>query len=58
MGMAVMGIPLGMMFGITLGNFGFVGVGIPIGMSIGMAIGAGMDQDAAKKGLQIDIEYY
>ncbi|RMG70221.1 MAG: hypothetical protein D6722_08960 [Bacteroidetes bacterium] len=50
LGMAVIGIPLGVAFGASLGSMAFLGVGIPIGMSIGMALGAGMDKKAAEEG--------
>jgi len=47
-GISVFGIPLGVVFGFSLGNMAFLGMGIPIGMAIGMAVGAGMDQKAFK----------
>lgn len=55
-GMALFGIPLGTTFGINLGNFAFLGMGIPVGMAIGMAVGAGMDAKAKKEGRQIDVD--
>jgi len=55
-GLSIFGIPLGVSFGASLGNMGFLGIGIPIGMVIGMAIGAGMDQKAEKEGRQLSVE--
>lgn len=55
-GLSVFGVPLGVSFGASLGNMGFLGIGIPIGMVIGMAIGAGMDKTAEKEGRQLSVE--
>jgi hypothetical protein len=55
-GMAVFGLPLGAGFGISLGNMGFIGIGLPIGMAIGLAFGNGLDQKAAKEGKQLAFE--
>ncbi len=55
-GMSVFGIPLGVAFGTSFGNMGFIGIGLPIGMAIGMAIGAGMDKKAFEEGRQLDLE--
>ena len=55
-GMSVFGIPLGVAFGTSLGNMGFIGIGLPIGMAIGMAIGSGMDKKAFEEGRQLDLE--
>lgn len=55
-GMAVFGVPIGMAFGLSIGNMAFLGIGIPIGMSIGIAIGAGMDKKALEEGRQLDME--
>jgi hypothetical protein len=56
MGMATIGVPLGIAFGLSLQNMAFLGIGIPIGMGIGIAIGAEMDKKALKEGRQLDIE--
>jgi len=56
LGMSVFGIPLGVAFGSSLGNMGFIGIGLPIGMVIGMAIGTGMDKKAFEEGRQLDLE--
>lgn len=55
-GMAAFGIPLGVAFGISIGNMGLLGIGLPIGMVIGMAVGSGMDKKAFKSGNQLDLE--
>ena len=39
LGMSVFGVPFGVAFSSALGNFAFIGIGLPIGMSIGIAIG-------------------
>jgi len=56
LGMSVFGIPLGVAFGSSLGNMGFIGIGLPIGMVIGMTIGTGMDKKAFEEGRQLDLE--
>lgn len=56
LGMAVFGIPMGVAFGTTLGNMGFIGIGLPIGMAIGIAIGTAKDKKAWEEGRQLDFE--
>lgn len=56
LGMSVFGIPMGVVFGLSLGNMAFLGIGLPIGMVIGMAVGASMDQKAAKEGRQLQFK--
>lgn len=55
-GMAAFGIPLGVVFGTSLGNMAFLSIGLPIGMVIGMVVGSGMDKKASEEGRQIDLE--
>lgn len=55
-GLSAFGIPFGVVFGASLGNMGYIGIGMPIGMAIGMAIGAGMDKKAFEEGRQLDFE--
>lgn len=55
-GMSAFGVPMGVAFGTSMGNMGFIGIGIPIGMVIGMAIGAKMDKKAAQEGRQLNFE--
>ncbi|MCF8221827.1 MAG: hypothetical protein K9J25_01680 [Bacteroidales bacterium] len=49
-GMAVFGLPLGVILGKVVGNMGLIGAGIPVGMIIGMIVGEGMDKKAEKEG--------
>ncbi|WP_297335063.1 hypothetical protein [Algoriphagus sp.] len=56
LGMASFGLPLGVAFGMSLGNMAFLGIGLPIGMAIGIAVGSGMDKKASEEGRQIDLE--
>lgn len=53
LGMLVFGIPMGLVFSGALGNYAFLGIGIPIGLSIGIAVGAGKDKKAKEAGKQI-----
>lgn len=55
-GMAAFGLPLGVAFGISIGNMGLLGIGLPIGMVIGMAVGSDMDKKAFESGKQLDFE--
>lgn len=54
LGMSVFGLPMGVVFGISLGNLAFLGIGIPIGMAIGIAVGNSKDKEVAAKGGQLD----
>lgn len=55
-GMAAFGIPLGVIFGISLGSMAYLGLGLPIGIAIGIAVGTEMDKKALEEGRQIDLE--
>lgn len=55
-GMAAFGLPLGIVFGTSLGNMAFIGIGLPIGMVIGIAVGTQMDAKAKTEGRQLDID--
>lgn len=55
-GMLIYGIPIGIVLSTTLGNFAFIGIGIPFGLSIGIAIGTNKDKKAKDEGRQLDIE--
>lgn len=52
MGLAAFGIPLGVVFGLSLGNMGLIGIGLPIGI----AVGTSMDKKAQTEGRQLDVE--
>ena len=56
LGMSMFGVPLGVVFGFSIGNMGFLGIGLPIGMAIGLAIGTKLDEKAKKEGNVLDIE--
>ena len=56
LGMAVFGIPMGVVFGLSLKNMAFIGLGIPIGLAIGIGIGVGMDAKAKSEGKQLNFE--
>ena len=55
-GMAAFGIPIGVVFGTSLGNMAFIGLGLPIGIIIGIALGAQKDKKVKKNGNQLDID--
>jgi hypothetical protein len=56
LGMSVFGVPMGVAFGASLGNMGYLAIGLPIGLAIGIGVGDGMDKKALKEGRQLDIE--
>jgi hypothetical protein len=56
LGMSVFGIPLGLGFGLSIGNFGMLAIGIGIGMAIGVGVGTSMDKKAFNEGRQLDFE--
>ncbi|HRR04209.1 MAG TPA: hypothetical protein P5134_07295 [Bacteroidales bacterium] len=56
LGIAVFGIPIGVILGASLDNMAYLAIGLPIGLVIGIGVGAVMDQKALKKGRQLDIE--
>jgi hypothetical protein len=55
-GMSGIGIPIGVAFGLSIGNLGLLGLGLPIGMGIGVAIGSSLDKKALNTGRQLNIE--
>lgn len=56
LGFTAFGLPIGVAFGLSVGNIGLMAIGLPIGMAIGSAIGASMDKKAVAEGRQLDIE--
>lgn len=56
LGFTAFGLPIGVSFGLSIGNIGMMAVGLPIGMAIGAAIGASLDKKALTEGRQLDIE--
>lgn len=55
-GMVAFGVPLGVVFGLFLGNIAFMGIGLPIGSAIGVTYGVSLDQKAKMQGRQLDFE--
>jgi hypothetical protein len=55
-GMAAFGLPIGVVFGITLDNMAFLSIGLPIGMAVGIAVGTAMDEKARNSGHQLDVD--
>lgn len=55
-GMGAFGLPIGVAFGLLMGNIALLSIGLPIGMAIGIAIGASMDKKAEAQGRQLNIE--
>jgi hypothetical protein len=55
LGMSTFGVPLGVAFGISIGNLAFLGLGLPIGMAIGVVFGTTLDAKAAKEGRQLEV---
>ena len=56
LGMSAFGIPMGVAFGLSLGNMGLLGIGLPIGMAVGAGVGSSMDKKALNEGRQLDFE--
>jgi hypothetical protein len=56
LGMSVFGVPMGVAFGLSIGNFGMLGISLPIGMAIGVGVGSNMDKNAFNEGRQLDFE--
>ncbi len=54
-GLSVIGVTFGAVFGAIMKNMAFLGIGIPIGMLIGLAIGINLDKKAFEKGTQLDV---
>ena len=55
-GMSAFGLPIGVIFGLSMGNIGLLAIGLPIGMAIGIGVGTSMDKKAAAEGRQLDVE--
>ena len=55
-GITSIGIPIGVAFGISMGNLGLLGLGFPIGLAIGYVIGTRMDKKALDEGRQLKTE--
>lgn len=55
-GMGAFGLPIGVAFGLLMGNIALLSIGLPIGMAIGIGIGSSMDKKAEAEGRQLNIE--
>jgi hypothetical protein len=55
-GMGAFGLPIGVSFGLLMGNIALLSIGLPIGMAIGVAVGTSMDKKAAAEGRQLNVE--
>ena len=55
-GMSAFGLPIGVAFGLSVGNMGLLAIGLPFGMAIGIAVGSKMDKKAFEEGRQLNIE--
>lgn len=55
-GMSAFGVPFGIIYGLSMDNMAFLGIGIAMGMSIGVGIGIAMDKKALKENRQLDTE--
>ncbi|KFF01287.1 hypothetical protein IX39_11925 [Chryseobacterium formosense] len=55
-GMSAFGLPLGVVFGLSMGNIGLMALGLPIGLAVGVGVGTSMDKKALAEGRQIDME--
>lgn len=56
LGMSAFGVPMGVAFGLSMGNLGLLGVGLPIGMAVAVAVGSVMDKKAGQEGRQLNME--
>lgn len=56
LGMSAFGLPIGLVFGLMIGNIAFLGIGLPIGLVIGLALGTALDKKAFESGKQLDLE--
>ncbi len=56
LGMSAFGIPIGLAFGLSIGNFGMLAIGIGLGLAIGVGVGSSMDKKAFNEGRQLEFE--
>jgi len=55
-GFTAFGLPIGVVFGLSIGNIGLLAIGLPIGMAIGLVVGYLLDKKALNEGRQLNIE--
>lgn len=53
LGMAAIGLPIGLLISLSSDNFGFFASGLPIGIGVGIGIGVYLDKKAAEQGKQL-----
>lgn len=56
LGMSAFGLPIGVAFGLSLGNIGLLAIGLPIGLGLGVVFGTSLDNKAEKEGRQLNWE--
>jgi len=56
LGMSVFFFFFGAALGLSFGNMGLIGIGLPLGMSAGIFVGSKMDKKAFEEGRQLNIE--
>ncbi len=56
LGMSAFGLPMGVAFGLSMGNIGLLGIGLPIGMGVGVGVGSYLDKKALTEGRQLDVD--
>jgi hypothetical protein len=47
---------MGLLFSVSIGNYGMLAIGIGMGMTIGVGVGTSMDKKAFNEGRQLDFE--
>lgn len=55
-GMAAFGLPVGVVFGLSMDNMGLMATGLPVGMGIGILLGLSMDIKVKNEGRQLDLD--
>lgn len=56
LGVGYFGVPIGIIWGLAVGNIGLMGIGMPVGMVFGIAYGAFLDKKAMKEGRVLDVD--
>ena len=56
LGIGAFGVPLGLAYGMAMGNSAYIGVGIPFGLAIGLSLGKKKDKKAEAEGRQLKFD--